>query len=66
MTQTIEVHGMSCEGCESTVEEALRSVDGVTDVQVDRDSDLATVEGDPNPDALEQAVTEAGYEVAWS
>ena len=54
---------MSCEGCETTVTEALESVDGVTGVQVDRATDSATVEGDPNRGELEQAVTDAGYEV---
>ena len=63
MAQTIEVQGMSCEGCETTVTEALESVDGVTGVQVDRATDSATVEGDPNRGELEQAVTDAGYEV---
>lgn len=57
---------MSCEGCETTVKEALASVNGVTSVQVDRDTDSASVEGKPNLNELEQAVTEAGYEVAQS
>ena len=66
MTQTIEVQGMSCEGCETTVEEAIESVNGVTEVQVDRDTDSATVEGEPDLDELEQVVTDAGYQVARS
>ena len=66
MTQRLEVQGMSCEGCETTVEEALKSVDGVTGVQVDWDTDLATITGEPRLDDLEQAVTDAGYEIARS
>ena len=66
MAQTIEIQGMSCEGCETTVEEALASVNGVTSVHVDRDTDSATVEGEPSRDELEQAVTDAGYEVIRS
>ena len=66
MAQTIEIQGMSCEGCETTVEEALASVNGVTSVQVDRETGSATVEGELNLNELEQAVTEAGYEVARS
>ena len=63
MAQTIEIQGMSCEGCETTVEEALASVDGVTAVQVDRETDSATIEGEPNRDELVNAVTDAGYEI---
>lgn len=66
MTQTIEVQGMSCEGCESNVKEAIESVAGVTGVNVDHNTDSATIEGDANRDELEQAVTEAGYEVVRS
>lgn len=62
MTTTITVHGMSCEGCETAVEDALRSVPGVEDATADRDSCRATVAGDADPDALTAAVEEAGYE----
>ena len=55
---------MSCGGCETTVEEALESVDGVVGVQVDRETDSARVQGEPNWSELKQAVTDAGYEVA--
>ena len=64
MDHTIEIRGMSCAGCETTVEEALESVDGVVGVQVDRETDSASVQGEPNWSELEQAVTDAGYEVA--
>ena len=66
MDQTIEIRGLSCEGCETTVEEPLDSVDGVMGVQDDRNTDLATVEGEPKRDKLEQAVIDSGYEVARS
>jgi len=64
MSQTITVEGMSCEHCEATVEEALRGVDGVCDVSVDRESKTATVDGDAEATALVDAVTEAGYEAS--
>lgn len=54
---------MACEGCETNVKETLESVNGVTGVQVNRNTDSATVEGEPNPEQLEQAVRAAGYEV---
>lgn len=58
---TINVEGMSCGHCEQTVDEALRSVEGVTDATVDREAERASVEGDADPDELVQAVEDAGY-----
>lgn len=61
MSQTISVEGMTCEHCEQTVEEALQGVSGVTDVDVDREAERATVDGDADTDALVDAVEDAGY-----
>jgi len=61
MTTTLTVEGMSCEHCEQTVTDALQSVDGVTDVSVDRDGESATVDGDADEAALVDAVEDAGY-----
>lgn len=58
---TITVEGMSCEGCEQTVEEALRGVAGVSDVVVDREAGQADVEDDADIAALVGAVKDAGY-----
>lgn len=62
MSQTITVEGMSCEHCEQTVEDALEGVSGVDSVDVDREAERATVEGDAETAALVEAVDEAGYE----
>lgn len=64
MSQTITVEGMSCEGCEQNVEDALEDVSGVTDATADRESETATVEGDADTDRLVSAVDEAGYEAS--
>lgn len=61
MTTTITVEGMTCDHCEQTVGEALRSVDGVSDVSVDRDDERASVSGDADPNDLVRAVEDAGY-----
>lgn len=58
---TITVEGMSCDHCEGTVEEALRDVEGVTDLAVDREAERADVEGDADVAALVGAVEDAGY-----
>lgn len=44
MTKIIEVEGMKCPHCEMHVEEALKKVDGVTEVKADRTKKEATVE----------------------
>ena len=61
MSTTLTVEGMSCTHCEQNVADALRGVDGVTDVHVDREVGSATVEGEADADALVAAVDEAGY-----
>ena len=61
MTTTLSVKGMSCGHCEQSVEEALRGVEGVTDVAADNEVNQVTVEGDADTAALVQAVEDAGY-----
>lgn len=63
--RTIEVSGMSCNGCETNVENALESVSGVRRVEADHEG--ATVEvvvdDDVSDEDLGDAVHGAGYEV---
>lgn len=61
MTTEIKVTGMSCQHCVGAVTRALESVSGVTAVQVDLETGLARVQGEADPGALVQAVTDAGY-----
>lgn len=61
MTTTITVEGMSCDGCEQSVEEALLGVPGVTGATADREVDHAVVDGDAAVSDLLQAVEDAGY-----
>ncbi|MFB1065647.1 heavy metal transporter [Natrinema sp. CBA1119] len=62
MSQTITVEGMSCEHCEQTVGDALEDVAGVESVDVDREAERATVEGDVDTQVLVSAVDDAGYD----
>ena len=64
MSTTLTVEGMSCEGCEQTVEDALEDVPGVTEATADNEDDAVTVEGDADADDLVAAVEDAGYEAA--
>ena len=62
MATTITVRGMSCEGCEDIVENALEEVDGVESAAADRADDAVTVEGDADRQDLVEAVGFAGYD----
>lgn len=61
MTTELTVSGMTCGHCEKAVEGALKGVPGVQNVRVDLQAGKATVEGEADPQALVQAVTEEGY-----
>lgn len=58
----LKVEGMTCMHCVQAVTQALSEVPGVTAVrEVSLEKGAATVEGSPEPDALVDAVKEAGY-----
>lgn len=62
MSQTIAVKGMTCGGCENTVETALQNVSGVETATADRTTETVTVEGTADTKTLIAAVEDAGYE----
>ena len=57
----LTVSGMTCGHCQSAVTRALKAVPGVSDAQVDLQGGRATIQGNPTPQALIDAVTEEGY-----
>ena len=58
----LKVTGMTCEHCEKAVERALSQVAGVDQVvEVDRERNLAVVDGRAEEGALLAAVREEGY-----
>ncbi len=63
-TDEIGIDGMTCDNCVKTVEKALRGVNGVKEVHVDRAAALATVTFDTTkthmPD-LHDALLKSGY-----
>ncbi|RJP80322.1 MAG: copper chaperone [Candidatus Zixiibacteriota bacterium] len=64
---TLTVRGMTCGGCEKSVERALKSVPGVISAQASRDREQVAVEYNPEQTAvadLHRAVEQAGYTVA--
>ncbi|MFO7949949.1 MAG: permease [Candidatus Fermentibacteraceae bacterium] len=59
----LRVGGMTCQGCASRVRQAVRPLDGVEDVLVDLSGDSVRVLGSPDPEAVREAIREAGYTV---
>lgn len=60
----LKIDGMTCAGCGEHVAEALRGVDGAERVQLDDWTDgraSVTARDTTDPEALEEAVDEAGY-----
>ena len=63
----IKVSGMTCGGCERSVQNALTSHEGVKEAKADRTAGIVAVEFDPaviQRAALEKAIAEAGFGVA--
>ena len=67
MKTEFRVEGMTCGGCERSVQNALTSHKGVTTAKADRVSGTVAVEFDTaqiEPSALAKAITAAGFQVA--
>lgn len=67
MKAEFNVQGMTCGGCERSVQNALTSHKGVVAAKADRTSGVVAVEFDPaliQKDALAKAITAAGFKVA--
>jgi copper chaperone len=61
-TKTYSVPGMHCGHCKAAVTNELESVSGAQSVEVDLETKLVTVGGDPLDEAaLVEAIDEAGY-----
>ncbi len=63
MTTVIHVEGMMCNHCKAAVEKACKAVPGTQDAVVDLEAKQVTVTGTAQPEALRQAITDAGYQV---
>lgn len=63
---SINVSGMKCGGCENTVTTALKAINGVLSVKASHQDKKIDVEFDPDKtdlDEIEDAITEAGFNV---
>lgn len=63
MTKEYVIKGMNCPHCQATVTKSIGSVAGVTEVNVNLSTGIATVEGEHNPNELVAAVKSAGFDV---
>ncbi len=61
MSTELNISGMTCGHCQTAVTNALKSVPGVENAQVDLQTGKAVVEGQGDVQALLAAVTEEGY-----
>ena len=66
MAQRITVTGMSCEGCEQNVEDALKELDGVMQASADHEAESVEIstEGEIEDTDIRSAIEDAGYEAA--
>src|SRR5690554_5971383 len=62
MTQHYIVHGMTCNGCKSSVEKALKDIPEVTHIEIELDSGITEIESDKEIpiEKLNNAVENAG------
>lgn len=64
MKKTLIVEGMSCGHCEKAVINAVKELDGVSDVKVNLETKQVIVEGNNLDDkAIEEKIDDAGYDV---
>jgi len=61
MSKRYKVEGMSCGGCVSSVEQAIKSAAPDVNVGVELESGLVTVEGVDDDGLIRQAVEDAGF-----
>lgn len=61
MTQKYNIEGMTCNGCRTRVEKALKELDSNAEVVLETHE--ATVDESITKEAVEKAVENAGYKV---
>lgn len=65
MTKVIKIEGMSCTHCVKRVDQALKTLDGVTGVSVNLELKQASVDyqGSINDEVIKSVIDDAGYDV---
>lgn len=60
----IKIEGMMCQHCVGHVTEALKNINGLSDINVSLEEKCATVSGNVDPAVIKAAIEEEGYDVA--
>ena len=63
---TLNVEGMTCEGCENAIKAGVESLDGIASVESSHEESWTRVKYDKtvtSVDAIEDKITDTGYEV---
>jgi len=62
---TIKVKGMVCNGCENRVQNALKTIDGIEEVQADYKKELVTIKTNIEIDknVIYEKLEDLGFEV---
>ncbi len=63
MNQTFDVKGMTCGHCERAVTQAVKAVDPVAEVKIDRAAGKVEVQTQQPREAFAHAIAEEGYAV---
>lgn len=66
MSEVLEVQGMSCGHCVSSITSAVEPLPGVTGVEVDLEAGTVRVDGEADRTAVAAAIEDAGYDVVQS
>ena len=62
---TIKITGMSCSGCENRVQNALKNIDGIEEVDADHTTGTVkiTAKDEVSEDAIKEKITDLGFEI---
>lgn len=61
MTQQITVQNVTCMGCVNSIKKGLSKIEGVTQVEVDKDTQVVTVQGAVDKAQLVEKLSDLGY-----
>ena len=61
MIHTIEVENIKCGGCMNSIKTALQQMEGVQEVNIDKDTETVTIESDSDIEPFIQKLNDLGY-----
>src|SRR5690606_17490259 len=61
MIHTIEVENIKCGGCMNSIKTDLQQMEGVQEVNIDKDTETVTIESDSDIEPFIQKLNDLGY-----